>query len=422
MKSFLFQLLLSILILKTTMQKNKDKDYKLLIEWGKNYSLFISDKIAMNYTNENNKYYYIKKNINASEVIMKIPKKLLLGIEKGLKLSGSKTKKQYENFKKLLRPDNYESPDALKYRQDQAFLAYLMYNADQNKSKKNKLYNFYKYYFNTFETDMERYPIFYNSEQVRFLIFSLFGNELIQTKKLFDDEFSIFEKEIYKKPMDSDEYYKYRLFSFNKIVNISGIISIVPFLDLFQQNPVNYNLNINFTENSVDIVANKDLTVKDNLTLAMVQMPNSNTLLSNGKVFEENKDLVESFRIAIISPVFLKSKNLNIFLANNEMVDLSEKKYYEKVVDSYKEISKLVKEDGSKISALNLFLENMKCIRDEYDKVTYKDLNKHFFKFEYVNNVKSVLDTEKNYLDKKIKELRRIINKLAGIKELERDL
>lgn len=71
------------------------------------------------------------------------------------------------------------------------------------------------------------------------------------------------------------------------------------------------------------------------------------------------------------------------------------KKYYEKVVDSYKEISKLVKEDGSKISALNLFLENMKCIRDEYDKVTYKDLNKHFFKFEYVNNVKSVLDTEK---------------------------
>jgi hypothetical protein len=269
---------------------------------------------------------------------------------------------------------------------------------------------------------MERYPIFYNSEQVRFLFFSLFGNELIQTKKLFDDELSIFEKEIYKKPMDSDEYYKYRLFSFNKIVNISGIISIVPFLDLFQQNPVNYNLNINFTENSLDIVANKDLTVKDNLTLAMVQMPNSNTLLSNGKVFEENKDLVESFRIAIISLDFLKSKNLNIFLANNEMVDLSEKKYYEKVVDSYKEISKLVKEDGSKISALNLFLENMKCIRDEYDKVTYKDLNKHFFKFEYVNNVKSVLDTEKNYLDKKIKELRRIINKLAGIKELERDL
>ena len=361
MKSFLLPLLLSMLILKTTLKKNND--YKLLYEWGKNNSLFISDKIAMNYTNENNKNYYIKKNINASEVIMKIPKKLLLGIEKGLKLSGSKTKKQYENFKKLLRTDNYESPDALKYRQDQAFLAYLMYNADQNKSKKNKLYNFYKYYFNTFETDMERYPIFYNSEQVRFLIFSLFGNELIQTKKLFDDEFSIFEKEIYKKPMDSDEYYKYRLFSFNKIVNISGIISIVPFLDLFQQNPVNYNLNINFTENSVDIVANKDLTVKDNLTLAMVQMPNSNTLLSNGKVFEENKDLVESFRIAIISPAFLKSKNLNIFLANNEMVDLSEKKYYEKVVDSYKEISKLVKEDGSKISALNLFLENMKCIR-----------------------------------------------------------
>ena len=421
MKSFLISLLLSILILKTSVQKNND--YKLLYEWGKNNSLFISDKIAMNYTNENNKNFYIKKSINASEVIMKIPKKIFLGIKNGLKLSGSKAKKQYENFKKLLVADNYESQEALKYRRDQAFLAYLMYIADQKKSKKNKLYNFYKYYFNTFETDMERYPIFYNSEQVRFLLFSLFGNELIQTKKLFDDEFSIFEKEIYKKSMDSDEYYRYRLFSFNKIVNISGVISIVPFLDLFQQNPVNYNLNINFTEDgSIDILANRNLTVKDNLTLAMVQMPNSNTLLSNGKVFEENKDYIESFRIGLISQVFLKSRNLNIFLANNEMLDMTEKKYYEKAIDSYKEISKLVKEDGSKISALNLFLENIKSIRNEYDKVTYKDLNKYFFKLEYVNNVKSVLDTEKNFLDKKIKELRRVINKLAGIKELERDL
>ena len=421
MKSFLFPLLLSILILKTSMQKNND--YKLLYEWGKNNSLFISDKIAMNYTNENNKNFYIKNSINASEVIMKIPKKIFLGIKNGLKLSGSKAKKQYENFKKLLVADYYESQEALKYRRDQAFLAYLMYIADQKKSKKNKLYNFYKYFFNTFETDMERYPIFYNSEQVRFLLFSLFGNELIQTKKLFDDEFSIFEKEIYKKSMDSDEYYRYRLFSFNKIVNISGVISIVPFLDLFQQNPVNYNLNINFTEDgSIDILANRNLTPKDNLTLAMVQMPNSNTLLSNGKVFEENKDYIESFRIALISPVFLKSRNLNIFLANNEMLDMTEKKYYEKAVDSYKEISKLVKEDGSKISALNLFLENIKSIRSEYDKVTYKDLNKYFFKLEYINNVKSVLDTEKNFLDKKIRQLRRIINKLAGIKELERDL
>ena len=298
-----------------------------------------------------------------------------------------------------------------------------MYIADKNKSKKNKLYNFYKYFFNTFETDMEKYPIFYNSEQVRLLLFSLFGNELVQTKKLFDDEFSIFEKEIYKKSMDSDEYYRYRLFSFNKIVNISGVISIVPFLDLFQQNPINYNLNINFTEEGgIDILANKNLTVKDNLTLAMVRMPNSNNLLSNGRVFEENKNFIESFKIAKISPVFLKSKNLNIFLANNEMVDLSEKKYYEQVVDTYKDISKFVKEDGSKISALNLFLENMKCIRDEYNKITYKDLNKNFFKLEYINNIKSVLDTEKNYLEKKIIQLRRIINKLAGIKELEKDL
>ena len=50
--------------------------------------------------------------------------------------------------------------------------------------------------------------------------------------------------------------------------------------------------------------------------------------LGDAKVGLENycKDYIESFRIALISPVFLKSRNLNIFLANNEMLDMTEKK------------------------------------------------------------------------------------------------
>ena len=74
--------------------------------------------------------------------------------------------------------------------------------ANKNSSKKSKFYQFYKYYFNTLETDLERYPLFYNTEQMRLLMFTQFGNELMQTKEMFDEEFGIFEKYIYQKTLN----------------------------------------------------------------------------------------------------------------------------------------------------------------------------------------------------------------------------
>ena len=427
MKNILFSLII-IIITSHIFTTSKKNDYDLLLEWGKNNSIYISDKIAMNYTNENNKNYYVKKKINKDEIIISIPKKLLLNIESVLNLLGPKTKKQYENYKKEHfnnnSNNNKKDPnDILSYRIDQSFLAYLMTIANKNKSNKNKFYQFYKYFFNTFETDLERFPVLYNTEQIRLLIFSLFGNELVQTKEMYDEEFEILQTKIYKKPLDQDEYYKYRIFTFNKLVNISGVSSIIPFVDMLETNPINFNLQINYTyeNDSISVMAVKNIKKDDKLKMAVVQMTNSGSLITYGKVYEENKNYIENFRIPKISVNFLKIKNLDpMMAANGDIVDISLQNYYEEIIPIYMDLSKLLKEDGSKVSALRLFQENLLSIRDQYDKVTVSELFKYFYTPKYVNNIRSVLSTEKLYLNKKIREMKQIINKYA--KESEQDL
>jgi hypothetical protein len=424
MKIIIIALVLVIIISDILTQKKND--YDLLLEWGKNNSVFISDKIAMNYTNENIKNYYVKKKIKKDETIMSIPRKILLNIDSALELSGPKIKKQFEIYKKedFRNKQKDGINEILPYRIDQSFLAYLMTIANKNKSPKSKFYQFYKYFFNTFETDVEKYPIFYNSDQIRLLMFSLFGNELMETKEMFDEEYDILQRKIYKKNLDQDEYYKHRIFSFNKLVNISGVSSLVPFLDMIETHPINYNLQVNYTESndSLAIVAIKDITVKDKLFISVVQMQNSNSLITYGKVYNENKHYVESFKIAKVFTNFLREKKLDPFLASTEIVDLTEKNYYKQILPIYTDLSIHLKEDGSKTSALRLFLENMQSIRKTYDTITPSVLYKNFFQTKYVLNVKSVLDTEKYYLDKKIRELKILINKVAANKELDTDL
>ena len=179
---FLFLILVSLNI-----YSSKQNDYELLLEWGKNNSAFISDKIDMNYTNENNKNYYVKEEIKKDEIVMTIPKKVLLNIDSAINILGKKIKKQFEIYKNKQLEDKTNLNEDMLYHINQSFLAYLMTIANKNKSKnnKNKLYQYYKYYFNTFETNLEKYPLFFSTEQMRLLDFSIFGIELISTKHLF---------------------------------------------------------------------------------------------------------------------------------------------------------------------------------------------------------------------------------------------
>ena len=367
---------------------------------------------SINYTNENNKNFYVKKKINPDEIIISIPKDILLNIDSALKLSPSSVKKQYEKYKQEeFKEVSYKNNEVLFQRIENSFLAYLITLANKNKSKKNKLYQFFKYFFNTLETNFDRFPLFYSTDQINIFLFSLFGNEIIHTRNLFEEEYNVLNNNIAKKSFDQDEYLKYRLFTYNKLVNISGSSSIVPFIDILDTNPVNFNLQINYTnENqSLSVISSKEIKPKNKLVIAMVEMTNMASLIIYGKTFEESKNYLESFKIAKISALFLHEKKLNPMASDAGLIDLMKPKYYEKMIPQYMELSKLLKEDASSVSAVKLILEYLVFFRGLYDKITTGILLKKFFDINLVNDIKSILETETNFLDKKIRELKKFL-------------
>ena len=405
--------LLLILLTAYNLSHSKKTDYDYLIEWGKNNSVFISDKIKINYTNENTKNFYVKETIEPNEIIISIPENLLLNINSALKLSSNKFQKQFEKYKKQkFKQAKNNSSELFNQRIENSFLAYIITMANLNKSPKNKLYQFYKYFFDTCETNLDKFPLFYSTDQIRPFLFSLFSNELIQTREAFEEEYTILDSQITKKQFDLDEYLKYRLFTYNKLVNISEQSSIVPFVDILDTNPVSFNLQVRYLQDNhtVNVISNQEINPEQKLILAVVEMTNMASLIVYGRIYEENKNFLETFKISKISPIFLRSKNMNLMLSNSNLMDLMKPKFYDEVIPDYMELSKMMNGDGSSVSALKLLVENIEEFRKQYDDVTTSVLMKNFFDTEIVYNIKSVLDTEKNFLDKKIKQLKKIVS------------
>ena len=408
-KIFFLLILLTINNLDYSKKTNGD----ILIEWGKNNSVYISNKIKLNYTNENTKNFYVKKKIDVNEILISIPQNLLLNIDSALKLSSSKIKKQFEKYKTQKFKQILNNSTELFYQRiEHSFLAYLMTIANKNKSPKNKLYQFYKYFFETCETNLDNNPLYFSTEQIRPFLFSLLGNEIIQTREAFEEEYITLQSQITKNKFDLDEYIKYRLFTYNKLVNMTGTSSIVPFFDIIETNPVTFNLKINYEvqNQTLNLYALKEIKRGQKLSLAVVQMTNMGSFITYGKTYEENKNFLESFKISKISALYLREKNMNLMLANPNLIDIMKPKFYEELIPDYMELSKLMKGDGSSVSGIKLIIDNMESLKRQYEKVTMSSLMKNFFDLKVVESIASILETEKNFLSKKIRDLKKVLS------------
>ena len=315
MKSILYSLLIILLTLSISIKAKTTKEYDLLLEWGKNHSSFyLSDKIAINYTSENVKNFFVIKEIERNETIMTIPPEMVINIHNAFKLYGSKMKKLYEKYKK----EKFEYVnDYLTYRIQQSFLAYILYSGNKHN---NKFHKYYQHFMNTFETNLDSFPIFYNNEQFSLLTMSQFGNEVFQTKTLFEEEYSILDQKVVTKGLDYDEYLKYRTYTLSKGNNITGLCSLIPFVDILDIHPTKYNLKLEFDLNSygVKVISIKKIKPKRRLRLKINTMQNSNMLIFYGRTFEELKNTVNNFMIPYISSQYLTEKNLDQSLAIQE--------------------------------------------------------------------------------------------------------
>ena len=401
MKNSIYLLIITFILLIVNINSKTTKDSDLLFEWGKNNSVFISDKIGINYTSENIKNFYVKEEIDKNEVIMTIPPELILNIKTALNLYGPKTKKLYDKYKK----EKFEYVNEfLSYRKQQSFLAYLML---QGSKHNNKFHKFFQYFMNTFETNLDGFPLFYNNEQFSLLTMSQFGNEIFQTKTLFEEEYSILDQKILSKGLDYDEYLKFRTYTLSKGNNITGLCSLIPFTDILDIHPTKYNLKLEFnlSDYGAKVIATKKIKMKRRLRLKVQTGQNSNSLIFYGKTFKELENTVNSFLVPYISSQYLTEKNMDQSLANNEKLDLAHEKFYEEAMKTYMDFSKKIKQDGSPLSALYIFKDNLNAMRKKYDDVSTSQIHKAFFTQRDIDNVKRVINLEKRFYDEKMKVL-----------------
>ena len=409
-------LFLLICILFSIQTKNA---YDYLLEWGKNNSLVISDKLRMKFISENDKRYYADDDIPKDTLLMSIPPKIMLNLDNALELLNSKKiNKLYDEYKK----NSIDiSLGFLTSTGDQTFLTYLIYlvNHRQKYYKKNKFYQFFHYMFDIFETNLDSFPIFYKDEQLDLLQGSNALMQLTLMKELYKDEVEKFEKDYNQKEIDFDEYLRYRSLIITKSLNVSQV-SIIPFMDLFASDPIDYNVDfgVNYTTGNIDIFTTKKVRRDDVLYIRSGYFSNTKRFVLYGETFDKLQNHVDNFHVPMVSFKLLKNYHLNEKDFDFEnTIDLSRKKFYKYALKAYKKVSLLKKEDGSDLSAYKLFLKNLKMVRDSYAPITTSDIHKQFVNIKDIDNVRRVLDFEKKFLDDKIKELKKVINKMENSKK-----
>ena len=394
---------------------NGKNNYDFLLEWGLNNSLMISNKLGMRYVSENNKTYYAKEEIPENSLIMNIPFEIMLNINKALELLNSKKlNKLYSEYKK----NEFEiSVGFLPASVDQSFLSYLIYlvNHRQKQYKKSKFYQYFQYLINSFETNLDNYPVFYNKNQLRLLQGSLAFMESTLMKELFKEEVDKLEHIHKQKEIDFDEYLRFRTLTITKSLNISNITSIIPFIDMFANDPIDFNVNfkLNDTNNNLYVFTTKKVKRGDILYLRSGYFSNIKRFILYGDTFEKMNDYIESFQIPMVSSTMLNNmKQEEKIYDFNESINLNKKKFYKDALKSYKKLSLLNKEDGSDLSAYKLFLKNLEIMRENYNYITTSDIHKEFVNIKDIYNVKRVLNLEKKFLDNKLNVLREFIDKL----------
>ena len=231
-------------------------------------------------------------------------------------------------------------------------------------------------------------------------------------------EKNILEKNLFKEEIDDiNTYFKYRFLLLQKTLNISNITTLVPFIDLIEQdfNTININCKLVVNKGHIRIKAIRNIEEGELLILKPKKITNQYSYYFYGKTFDELINYVPSFIIPIIIPNILIDEGIKINISEDDeenKLDLAWDKFYDIIVPTYKQVLHSLKKDESKVSCYKLFLKYLKLIRDSIKQSQRNQRDKLEEIFEEKrdrDNVKLIINGEIKFLNKKIKELENII-------------
>ena len=401
---------------------NIQDEYYSLLNWAKNNSLNITNKIKLEEKEEEMKYKAIKY-ISKGELLLDIPFNITLNIKKFYDFFPSENLKgKYEKYVKIGKKSNKMLNDLSNI--DKSFMAFLFYkinNLEEDEAKPEYIkfkqhYKFLNFIFDYFENDLSHVPSSFTDEQISKITNTSFYSFFNLMNGYLMGETEILKEEIFKEKIDKDEYFKYRFALVKNSFNISNNTTIVPFVDLIKQefNSDNINCKLLVSKEHIKIKAIKNINKGELLRIKSKKLSNQYTYFFYGKTYEELIDHMSSFVIPIIIPDILIDEGIRLdFDVNDEenKIDLVWDNIDEIILPTYKEVLNTINREDSKINCYNLFLKYLLLIRDGIQMNKIDDLDEVFDNERDIDNIKRIIKGEILFLNNKIKQLENAIEK-----------
>ena len=390
-----------------------DPGYEELLKWGLSHNLTITEKIR--FIKEKTTKQYIAKNlIPENDIIMDIPPECMLNINSTLSLLNSKKfRKAYEKYVEIEKINQGQAADVKDgHRAEQAFIAYVLYivNKHPKKYEKNKFVKYYKPMFYMFEQNLDNLPFYFSSDQMKLFFNTSFGSIFDIMNKYLLEEASIFEKKIFNKTVDFEDYLRYRIFTVQKSFEVNKTLDLVPFTDYIRRDfkKINCEFLIN-AENHIIVKAKANIFPGEELIMNPFAISNDHRFIFYGETFDEIKDKIQTFNIPSLIPNYITDKpvDFNIeSLGPKARVDLIEIDFYKPIIFVYKKFARLIGEDDSDMNACSLMLKYITRLRDNYEIISKDKIRSEFLREKDVENVWRIIDGEKQLLNRRIEILK----------------
>ena len=210
----------------------KEKEFSLtdsILQWASKHNITISSKLTPEFLSVNHKKFRANSDITINETILSIPFDSIITPSKLLSLSTKKLKEIYTNMK-----TNNETKKIFRTAstQEQTFMALAHYISMTTKKSK-KIKNEYGAYYDSYQDNIDSYPITFSEEELNLLTKTNLGFMISQAKAALNSELEYIRTNFNISSFIPEEFLRYRLLTVSKSYNIKNISSIVPLADFF---------------------------------------------------------------------------------------------------------------------------------------------------------------------------------------------
>ena len=403
---------------------------KKLLEWANEKNFTLSSLIDI--SSEKDSTFMAKTNIKKNETILVIPNNLMFTVDKALNLIGSKNlRKQFHQLR--AQEFLYIQYEDEEYKKEEAFLSYILYLMEfrPKKYQKTKFYEEYKYYLESLKIKSDIKPFILDNEGCEKMHMTYLNTLYKSIKRNYEEEIFIFKGDSYnKKDIYYEDYLPHRINVHNKGINIAGHKTMIPFLNYFETDYINYNSNYTIErDGSIRIYAKRNIQKYEDIIISSPKMSNTRYLLFKGKTYEKlinyyDEYLIPTFGISLYYRFNIQDKELE----HHYFTNLLEKDFDENAIEVYKEYLDILKDERKRKDSTGnswpyeILMNNIKSFKEYIKNYNKVRIYEYFQDVDIRNHIVRIIKGESRILEKAYSFVRKTASKyfdVESVKEID---